>query len=212
MSLERIGRGIVQHPGGSALALTICIIALVGLVTFTFFRGENTRQAVFGSPCVKNPEGKDCQKLRREVIRGQSRRTACLAFYQVGYPCPAKNPAPHELRERRKARDDSSEQNSTGTLSGSGSGSGNPVGNGGDGSSDGPVPGSPAPPSPTPPTPNPPNPPTPNPPQPPTPQPPQPPPSSPSIGSGVDSIVDGVNETVEGTKGTVCNVAGVCLP
>lgn len=159
--------------------------------------------------CQVDPTSRECQKLKIESDKDRTPRSACVITRRAGLGCPVLQRRRERLQKEERASDDPSKQNA-GTQSRGGGGEGDPVGDGGNGSSDGTGPSSPAPTTPDPQPPSPPDPPYPTPPNPP--QPPQPTPDNPSLGSGIDSTLDGVNEVVEGTKGTVCNVAGVCLP
>lgn len=41
------------------------------------------------SACTKSAESKECQRVTREAAEARSIADTCIAFWKVGYPCPA---------------------------------------------------------------------------------------------------------------------------
>jgi hypothetical protein len=83
--VTRAKRGRVVFVGVIAL---LCIAVTFAIVDI----GQESRIAnVERSTCVKDPAGKPCQRVKRRSDRNRSITDTCIAFWKVGYRCPAPN-------------------------------------------------------------------------------------------------------------------------
>lgn len=178
----------------------VAVLMLAGGIVYSFILTDDVGDRVTRieqSPCQENPTGRECQQVKVDSDRARTVGSACVITRKAGLGCPAL--------EKQGGSDDAKPKNTAapGAAPRGGSGSAGPA----------PTPSEPSPAGPTPPPASPPSPPDPPdpPPDPPGPVPP-PTPQPPSVGSGADQVLDGVGQTVEGAKGTVCGLAGVCLP
>lgn len=182
---ERIARR--ARVGRTVFVVAFGLIALG--TTFAIYRGEDTRQIINASPCVDEPNSRECQKVREAVLRAEDPSITCIIFRNVGYPCPNPDAKPRNASSREGNY--SSEQVST--QGGGRSNTGNPP------------PSQPGPPSGGPPDSGEPPVTTPPPSNPPVSNPPQSPPPTTSDQSFLD-------ETVDGATDVVCDIASPLAP
>lgn len=74
--------------------LLIAYLTIVGIAIYVVGdRGESTREIVNASPCIEAPASKACSDARRDILRNENPAVTCIAFRNVGYPCPAPEPS-----------------------------------------------------------------------------------------------------------------------
>lgn len=84
-TVSRARRGRAIFVGAIALVCTATTFAIVDI-------GQESRISnVERSTCVKDPAGRPCQRVKRQSDRNRSIADTCIAFWKVGYPCPAPN-------------------------------------------------------------------------------------------------------------------------
>lgn len=178
---ERIARR--ARVGRTVFVVAFGLIALG--TTFAIYRGEDTRQIINASPCVDEPNSRECQKVREAVLRAEDPSITCIIFRNVGYPCPNPDAKPRNASSREGNY--SNEQDPT--QGGGRSNTGNPP------------PSQPGPPQSGPPDSGDPSSPS----NPPVSNPPQSPPPTTSDQSFLD-------ETVDGATDVVCDIASPLAP
>lgn len=62
------------------VALTIGVVATVSVFAY---RSESTRKIITNSPCLKNPESRECAEVRLEVAMAEPIRNPCASFQRV---------------------------------------------------------------------------------------------------------------------------------
>jgi hypothetical protein len=75
----------------------VCLLAVAGLVVGILASVVNARQGDditnvtrrVESACAVNASGEKCQQIKREADEERSVRDTCIAFWKVGYSCPA---------------------------------------------------------------------------------------------------------------------------
>ena len=86
VSRARRGRALF----GAAIA-ALCVLLISGVmfaIVVNFQQGGDITQ-VERSACAKSPASRECQRVRRETDKARTIRDTCIAFWKVGYACPA---------------------------------------------------------------------------------------------------------------------------
>jgi len=73
-----------------AVAALLAIGGAAWAIGVNFNQGKDITQ-VQRSACQEKPAGRDCQRSKRQSDKARTVRDTCIAFWRVGYPCPAPN-------------------------------------------------------------------------------------------------------------------------
>lgn len=134
----RVESWILKHAPRFIGALAVVAALLIAVAGYIITQYQPK------TACEREPESHECQRLRAEGAKAQSKRVACIPFRQVGYLCPAptyidRGSGKPALPTRTEGGSDGGTQSSSGS-----SDSASPTGtvdSGGDGSSGGGDPG-----------------------------------------------------------------------
>jgi len=86
--VDRAKRGRVLFIGAIA-ALCLLVIGAVAFAIVVNFQQDTKITKVERSACAKAPGSAECQRIRRLTDRKRNIADTCIAFFKVGYPCPA---------------------------------------------------------------------------------------------------------------------------
>jgi hypothetical protein len=90
--LERVVSRAKWGRGLFVGAISVICLAVAGAIIFAIvvnFQQEKKITRVEQSACAQAPSSKECQQVKRESDEAQSIADTCIAFWKVGYACPA---------------------------------------------------------------------------------------------------------------------------
>lgn len=81
--IRRVEDNLVRWTPRLVVGLGVIVVLLAGVAVYTLTQYQPK------TACADDPQGRECQNIRADGAKAQSKRVACIAFRQVGYVCPA---------------------------------------------------------------------------------------------------------------------------